>query len=57
MTDLLLCSLVDNNHHWVFKAIAQALSCADGSSYVVFGVCCMSRPILAAEFDMGCTDC
>ena len=39
MTDLLLCSLVDNNHHWVFKAIAQALSCADGSSYVVFGVC------------------
>ena len=22
MTNLLLCSLVDNNHHWVFKAIA-----------------------------------
>ena len=34
----------------------QAFACADVPSNMVVGFRCVSRPILAAKFDMGCTD-
>ena len=34
----------------------QAFTCADAPFNMVVGVRCMFRPILAAEFDMVCTD-
>ena len=34
----------------------QAFACADVPSNMAVGFRCVSRPILAAKFDMGCTD-